>query len=506
MRLAYYYNFTNQAPKALSLLEQAKKKHPRNIALKLQEVFLTPIVYQSAEEIDWWHKHLSEQLSELEQWLSEPETLTNGPIYTFSPIFNLMPMGRNDRELLERISNVWKRIFVPPSLPLQPLSPNQTPNKTKIKLGIISGTVYDHSTMHYFQGMLYQIANTPQIESALFYSGKIQDDVTHQIRSLVDHFQEIPTQLIEAANIIRSWQADVIFYLDIGMDSFLYTLAHIRKAAVQCVSAGIPMTTGIKTIDYYISSKWFEPETLAERNYSETLICLNEFMVNMHPPLVNNPLKTRAQLGLPKDNHVYFFPHSLIRVDPELDDLFAQILQQDPAGIILLIKESKKNLHTTILKRFKEKYPIEANRIQFLPLMKQPDYLNVLACSNVALDSLRLGGGNVTFQSFYVGTPMIQRPTELLRCRIATGLYKRLNMEEWIAQDQEDYVRKALILGTNATIRQNVSNKILAGKNKLFNQTTGVEQIINLFKAWGGLQHHNEIPSLKLKAQEEYNS
>ena len=484
VRLAYYYNFTNQPQKALKILHLCQQEYPRNLALKLQEIFLTPIVYYSPEEMDWWHTHLSQKLDELEAWLKEPETLTSGPIFTFTPIFNLMPMGRNDRQLLQRISNVWRQIFVPQNLKPFTRTPQST-TRQSLKLGIVSGTVYDHSTMHYFQGMFEQISKAQDIDAALFYFGDIEDETTQYICAQVNHVQKMPPQLLEAVALISDWQADVIFYLDIGMDSFLYTLAHIRMAPAQCVSAGVPMTTGISTIDYYVSSRWFEPAQNASDNYSESLICLDDLMVNMIPPALNQPLKSRADLGLSEDKHLYFFPHSLIRVDPELDTIFAQILHQDPRAEILFIQDDKKKLHEQILKRFQKKYPAEVDRIRFLPWVNQKDFLNILACSDVALDSLRLGGGNVTFQSFYVGTPVIQLPTSLLRCRIATGLYQILDMTEWIAQDRDDYVQKALLLGNNPLIRNEVSKNMLAGRKKIFNQTAGVEHMLNHFRAWG---------------------
>src|ERR1041384_519096 len=73
-------------------------------------------------------------------------------------------------------------------------------------------------------------------------------------------------------------QLDILFYTDIGMDSFTYTLAHSRLAPVQCVTWGHPSTTGIPTIDYYISSEALETEG-AEQCYTETLVQLRNLPI-----------------------------------------------------------------------------------------------------------------------------------------------------------------------------------------------------------------------------------
>lgn len=490
IRLAYCLRNSNQSQKALQLLAKSLKQYPNSLSLKLQDLFLLPIIYESTKEMDWWHTHQSQKIIELENWLKKQEKLDTQSIYLYSPIFDIMAQGRNDKKLLQQISNVWRKIFVPHNL-----EPTLKPRKHKhIRLGIVSGTVYEHSTMHYFHGMFEQLAQTQELETGLFYFGEKQDHYTRHMSSLVDHFLQLPMDIFVGVEAISKWEPDVLFYLDIGLESLLYTLAHLRLAPTQCVSAGVPTTTGIKTIDYYLSSHWFEPQN-ASQNYSETLICLDELMVNMRPPRQNNPLKNRRALNLPEDKNLYIFPHTLIRVDPELDDIFAEILKRDPQAVIYMIQDPKSGLHEHVYRRFSKKHPEQATGLQFLPWMEQTDFLNVISVCDVALDSLRLGGGNVTFQSFYVGTPMIQRPTELLRCRIASGLYHLLDMSEWIAHDQQDYIEKALKLGTNPELRKQVSEQLLAGRSKIFNQTAGVATMFNYFKQWGEQSRGTESPS-----------
>lgn len=481
LRLGWCLRYSNHTERALKLLQQALQKYPDNLALKLQEVFLLPLVYASEADMDAWHAHLLKGLEALEPWLQEQKNLNSESVYLYSPIFDLMAQGRNEREVLQRISRIWRRIFVPKAeWPSEP-----PPKRARLRLGIVSGTVYDHSTMHYFRGLFEQLAEENDIETGLFYFGYKQDAYTRHMSSLVSHFLQLPMDMTVGVEAIGNWQPDVLFYLDIGMESLLYTLAHLRLAPVQCVSAGVPMTTGIDTMDYYISSRWFEPEN-AQQYYSEKLISLDQLMVNMYPPAQNNPLKTRSELGLPEDRHLYFFPHTLIRLDPELDDIFAQIIARDPLADIYLMQDPSNGLHHHILQRFERQYPEAVAHLHFLPWMPQKDFLNVLACANVALDSLRLGGGNVTFQSFYVGTPMIQCPTPLLRCRIASGLYRLLDLPEWIAQDWDDYLEKALQLGTQASLRQELSERLLAGRERIFKHREGVAAMFDCFREWGG--------------------
>ena len=57
------------------------------------------------------------------------------------------------------------------------------------------------------------------------------------------------------------------------MDGFTYFLAYSRLAPVQAVTHGHPCTTGIPTIDYFVSFKSYEPEE-NQKFYTEKLVRL----------------------------------------------------------------------------------------------------------------------------------------------------------------------------------------------------------------------------------------
>src|SRR5256885_1044518 len=74
---------------------------------------------------------------------------------------------------------------------------------------------------------------------------------------------------------------DVLVYTDIGMDTTTYSLAFSRLAPVQCVTWGHPETTGLETIDYFVSSG--EMETVeADNHYSERLVRLPSLTFYYH--------------------------------------------------------------------------------------------------------------------------------------------------------------------------------------------------------------------------------
>ncbi|MEZ0370086.1 MAG: hypothetical protein ACAI44_13445 [Candidatus Sericytochromatia bacterium] len=469
----------NRAEDAALLVEAALKKFPNDLAFRLQNTFLLPQVYRSGEDFSYWRRRLLSALDQLEAWIASQPAIESSQVLTYSPIFSLMPMGMNERETFQRISRIWRQLFVATGAQA-PVAPPPGP---RLRLGLISASVWNHSTMHYFLGMFELLAQEADIETALFDFGARSDGMTELIKSLVHHYVRLPRELEPGIAAIRDFQPEILMYLDIGQETLLYTMAHYRLAPVQCVTAGVPVTTGIDTMDYYFSSRCFELEQ-AQEHYSETLIRLTELMVCMRPPEMPSRLKDRAAFGIPAEAHVYFFPHTLFRVDPELDDIMAAILTRDPQAQIYLMRFLNTGFHVHLQARFAASHPELNERLHFLPWMSQPEFLNLLALADVALDALRLAGGNVSFQSFWVGTPMITCPTPYLRGRIASGLYRLLGLDDWIATDWQDYLEKALKLGTDPDTRAALSARILAGRDQIFNRSEGMQEMFSWFRKW----------------------
>ena len=69
------------------------------------------------------------------------------------------------------------------------------------------------------------------------------------------------------------------------MDPITYFLAFARLAKVQCVSWGHPVTTGLTTIDYFVSHQLLEEEdpVAAQSHYSEKLILLSQPPTYLYP-------------------------------------------------------------------------------------------------------------------------------------------------------------------------------------------------------------------------------
>ena len=93
-------------------------------------------------------------------------------------------------------------------------------------------------------------------------------------------------------------------YPEIGMNAPTMQMAALRLAPVQCTAWGHPVTTGLPTIDYFLSSELMEAEN-AQDHYSEKLIRLPNIGVSYPKPYIPSLSKTRADYQLPEDAILY---------------------------------------------------------------------------------------------------------------------------------------------------------------------------------------------------------
>jgi predicted O-linked N-acetylglucosamine transferase (SPINDLY family) len=300
------------------------------------------------------------------------------------------------------------------------------------------------------------------------------------IAASADAWVSIASRVPTAQSQIAEQELDVLYYTDIGIDGPTYYLAHARLAPVQCVTWGHPLTTGIPTLDYFISSEHLEPPG-SEVQYSEKLVRLPHLANYYYRPTPPFSTKTRRDFGLADDVHAYGCPQSLFKLHPDDDDVFGRILRRDPRGRLVLVEGNFPSWTQRLLARFRRAMPDVCDRVQFVPTQQPRDFARLLASVDVLLDPLVFGGGDSSYQSFAVGAPVVTLPSGFLRGRITYALYRQMGVDDLIAHDADDYVERAVRLANDRAWRDDVQAKILAAGDKIFENLSGVRDLEAFF-------------------------
>ena len=462
--------------------EEALECYQRSLAtadpgLRLREATVLPVIARSAEELRAWRARYGAHLTDLER---SGLRLTDPPAEAGCSTFLLAYHGEPNRALQTQLARLHTRAC--PALGW--IAPHcRTPRRAggRIRVGFISRFLYAHSIGKTTRGLVEQLSRDEFEVTTLFVPPLRDDEMSRRIRAGSDHSLAVPGDLDAVRRAIGELELDVLFYQDIGMEPFTYFLAYSRLAPVQCTSFGHPDTTGIAAMDYFVSSDLFEPANAAE-HYSERLFTLHNvgtLAYYYRPPA---GVGERQDFGLPAHANLYLCPQTVFKFHPDFDALLAGILRADPDGRLVLIEDVSKHLRQRLQSRFAASMADVAQRIVFLPRQGGEAFSRLVAACDVMLDTLHFNGMNTSLEAFAAGTPVVTLPTEFQRGRHTAGMYRRMQIDDAIARDAEDYVRIAVFLGRERDRRQALSRKILERSDVLFEDAQVVREFERFFR------------------------
>jgi len=433
--------------------------------LALREALLAPIIPKSEAEIDEVRAYIEKRLDELESLgirLSPPKPETR-----FTN-FLLAYHDRNDRPLQEKIANFYRSVC--PSLNWT--APHCVEGREKgerIKIGIASAFLHGHTI-----GKLYGplVGNLPReyFEVFLLRAGGQDDSMAGEIEKAADHVIRLSPLYLDARHSIAELELDALFYPDIGMDALTYFLAFSRLAPVQMTSLGHPMTTGLDTVDYFITAKTNEQKSISD-HYTEEPVLLSRGPVFMKRPKTPKQPLARKILGLPEDKRLYVCPQSLFKFHPEFDRVLAGILREDPDGVLVLIGDHLGgSWQKILLERLQKSIPSADERVIFTRRLSGDEYMGLLTLADALLDIPQFSGGNSTLEAFACGAPIVTRPSAYMKGRLTDGFYREMGISGLSASSDQEYVALAVRLANDKEFHQAMSEKISGNAARLFDR------------------------------------
>ena len=316
----------------------------------------------------------------------------------------------------------------------------------KIKIGFISDYFYDNHSIGKLYGGLLKKLDREFFEVIIFQGPDMEKGAsTSWVKGHSDKQIALPRTLKSQQRVIADENLQVLYFLDRDYYS-TYLLSFSRLAPVQLTSWGRPDTSGVDTLDYFISSKLIERED-AQDDYSESLVLFSRLPCYYYSRTIPKKIYSRQVFGLPEKARLYGCPQALFKFHPDFDKILAQIAEGDPEGYIVVI-EGTHNSWTELLKeRWAMNFPILNERVIFLKRQTQEQYMMLLSHFDVLLDPIHFGSGNTFYESMVYGTPNVTWPGRFMRGRIVAGAYHQMGIENPpIAASLEDYASLALSL------------------------------------------------------------
>ncbi|MDP1733994.1 MAG: tetratricopeptide repeat protein [Sulfuritalea sp.] len=466
--------------KSLGRLDEARASYAKAHQLgfcgaQTKEAFALPAIMGTRQEL---LKSRAEFERNLDKLIADGLTIDDPLKSVGEANFFLAYHGLNDRDLQVKVAKYYEQVC--PSL--LHVAPHCTEPKSdaakKIRVGFLSKFLYKHPVSLCFSKIIETLSLKEQFQVSLISSQPIDEKLYSEF---VGQRVQLSYNLVRAREMIAALELDVLVYLDIGMEPLSYFLAFSRLARTQCVLGGHPVTTGIATMDYFLSADRMEPRD-ADEHYSEKLFRLPRPLAQFGRPALPARLKSRHELNLPTGSHIYMCPMSMQKLHPDFDEAIARILQLDGNGVVVLFEDWRRCWwKTALLKRFESTIPAGLRqRIVFLPWLKDPaDFISALAAADVVLDPFHFGIGSTVAMTSITGTPLVTRRGEFMRGRVGAYYCETFDLAECIAEDTEGYARKAVEIASNPHLRERIKAKILTNSQILYEDQEPADDLVD---------------------------
>ena len=342
-----------------------------------------------------------------------------------------------------------------------------------IRVGIVSAHFSDHSVWQALVRGWLQRLDRQRFELHLFHLGSRRDDETELAASLAAGFHEGKGRWEHWARFIHAARMDVLVYPEVGMDPTTARLASLRLAPVQAASWGHPETTGLPTMDYYLSAAALEPAQ-AQEAYSEKLELLPG--TGCWLPREDVPA---AQVALPKADVLLVCPGTPFKYAAAHDKLLVEIARRIPGGKLLFFRGKPDALADRFEQRLRAAFGGAFDRhAAFLPWMDPQAFRSLLARAHVYLDTIGFSGFNTALQALRCGLPVVTREGRFLRGRLASGMLRHAGLDELVATSDQDYIDLAVALANDASRRVNVKR----ASERLLEDETPVRALEGFFE------------------------
>lgn len=468
----------------LNLSDNLEKK----LATQLRLIDFLPLIYNSHAEIEYYRKDVVNTISQIEQSLEFIEPLqvaSEGLKYATNR--NLFYQGKNDLELQQR-RGTFTHKFMAKLYPewVKPIVMPEPTATGKIKIGYISHCMFGHTVGRMTLGWL-QNHDRRTFEVYSYYVDHQVDIITQRFKIYSDYFYHIPANLEKIAHQILANKLHLLVFLDMGITPITIQLGSLRLAPIQCKFWGPPVTSGLPTIDYFLSSDLMEAEG-ADRYYSEQLIRLPNIAVSYPQPSTQSLQKTRRDYGFDDGKIIYISCQSLPKYLPQYDYIFPAIAAQIKHAQFVFIQpnrgsKSGETFALRLAKKFRELNLVFENYCIMLPWFDDSnEFLNLNRVCDIFLDTFAWSGGKTTLDALALNLPVVTCPGEFLRGRHAYGILKMLGVTETIAQTESDYIEIAVRLGLDPQWRTEIIEKIQQRQHRLFDDQACIKGLEAFYK------------------------
>ncbi len=332
-----------------------------------------------------------------------------------------------------------------------------TNSNKRLRIGYVSPDFRKHALSFFFEPILKN-HNRNHVEVYCYSNVNKPDMVTERLKAMADEW--CPTIEMSDYNVAQKIYDDKI---DILIDLAGHTAKNrlliftYKPAPIQVTYLGYCNTSGLKSMDYWITDTILHPENTVELAV-EKIFRLQRCWICYQPP-------TDAQIKIPETNanSIITFGsfNNLSKLSNKVIECWSLLLKEvsDSRLILKTLQFADTFIQERILTQFAQ-HGINRNRLTLLP--NTPSYMAEYNKIDIALDTFPRTGGVTTADSLWMGVPVITMTGQRYIERQGASILNAIGLDELITSTPEEYITRAVTLAKDGIRRVELKSSLRA--------------------------------------------
>ncbi len=453
------------------------------IALKINPKINWAIggLLHSSMKISDWSK-LSEYLPKLINAINHEEKVCNP--------FELLALV-DDPLLQKKNAQIYSNHHFPENLCLGPI--NKKIHK-RIRIGYFSSDFREHA-VGFLAAELFELHDKENFEIFGFSYGPNDNSATRiRLVNAFDHFIDVDSYSdFEIVNIARQQEIDIAVDLNGHTEYSRTKIFSYRLAPIQISYLGYLGTMGSSYFDYLIADKILIPDEF-RKFYNEKILYLPTYQVNDRKRKKSDIPFSKEAIGLDPKNFVFCCFNSNYKITPNIFKSWIKILHSCKDSVLLLFA-SNQQIRDNLTNEFIVK-GIDIKRVIFLNQLPYNQYLSRYEVCDLFLDTFPYNAGTTASDALWTGTPVLTMAGSSFASRIGASILSGLDLNELIAYNEDQYVKKAIELANDSDQFNSLKNKLL--HNRKISILFNTPQFVNNIERAYELIYRNYINNLNI--------
>ena len=386
------------------------------------------------------------QAMEIYASLSDPVTSHMGMASNVLFEMNYLPEFLRDEAFQRHLA--WAKKYEAPMVASAQFDRRNRDPQRKLKIGYVSADFCAHPVGFLLRDVV-RMHDKNNFEFHGFSVGIKKDEITADIAAAVNAWSDVVFETPqELANRIREAQVDVLVDLSGHTGNHRLLTFALRPAPVQATWIGYFNTTGMSSMDYFITDPHTSPSTSGQL-FSEHVLHLPHTRFCFAAPLYAGEVAPPPML---KNGFVTFGSFNrLPKLSSQVLDAWAQILIGVPASRLILKAAAlaDDSVCHEVMERFAER-GVDAARLDLRGSSVHIEMFEEYGHMDIALDPFPFNGGMTTLEALWMGVPVVTLEGDTVVSRQTYSALANLDLADELAFANVDaYVAGAIALAAN---------------------------------------------------------